>query len=111
MSSNHHRRVRKEEFAQQLHSQFSIGGDEGAALPAELVQLSEGPPAPGYEQFSLLFRIPAEVSLAQAIRRVGHPVLGEQSLFLVPVDRDSMGLYLEAVFNRHAEPASMKEDA
>lgn len=102
-SSNGH--ISKEAFAAQVHTRFAIV-DDTSTLPAELVQLTDGPAAAGYEQFSLLFRSPADSAAHQGIRRVDHPVLGVHELFLVPVGRDSAGLYLEAVFNRREQPAA-----
>jgi hypothetical protein len=96
--------VAREQFAEQLHTTFTISAG-GLSLPAELVEFTERPPARGYEQFSLLFRVPRDAPVVQATWDVEHPALGTQALFLVPVDRDEKGMYVEAVFNRHIRPA------
>ncbi len=97
--------VARQRFAELLHSTFSIDFGDGASVPAELVEYSEHAAVPPSEQFSLLFRVAADVPVSQAIRDVAHPDLGTQPLFLVPVKRDDKGLYLEAAFNRIIPPA------
>ena len=48
--------------------------------------------------FSLLFLGPDEL-LPQSLYRLEHPVLGELTLFLVPVQKKKSGIVYEAVFN------------
>jgi len=97
--------VARGRFAEQLHSTFSIDFGDAARVPAELVEYTERSMTPQNEQFSLLFRVAADVPAAQGMREVTHPALGTLALFLVPVDRDGRGLYLEAAFNRLIPPA------
>lgn len=99
MSTEVQRTVTREQFAEQLHTTFTLTAGD-VALTAELVEYSERPPTRRYEQFSLLFRVPRDAQVAQDTWEVEHDVLGCEPMFLVPVGRDGEGLYLEAVFNR-----------
>ena len=63
-------------------------------LAAELAEVEELP-GPG-ECFSLIFRLPDGAPLVQDTYGIGHPVLGQLSLFLVPVGPNQ----LQAVVNR-----------
>jgi hypothetical protein len=93
------RTITKEQFAELLHTTFTLTASD-AAFTAELVEFNERPAAGRYEQFSLVFRVPGDTQVTQDIWEVGHHLLGTQPMFLVPVGRDAEGLYLEAVFNR-----------
>lgn len=50
------------------------------------------------EPFSLLFRIEGEPPLEQRIYKLRHPQVGTVEVFLVPMQPDESGSYLEAVF-------------
>jgi hypothetical protein len=50
------------------------------------------------EPFSLLFTSEEELPLEQRIYRLRHPQVGTVELFLVPMQPDESGSYLEAVF-------------
>lgn len=59
--------------------------------------------AAGSRSFSLLFRSPSTRALGQDVYQLQHRSLGAMSLLMVPMQPDSGGNYLEAVFN-HAVP-------
>jgi len=58
---------------------------------------------PGYEQYSALFKGPAEPLLPQATYVMKHPAFGELPLFIVPVGRDASGVTYEACVNRRTD--------
>lgn len=49
--------------------------------------------------FTLLFELPGEFVLPQAIYRVRHPALGELGIFMVPIAKTASGITYESVFN------------
>lgn len=53
----------------------------------------------GQASFSLIFLAPTLKQLQQGIYPLHHTVIGEQSLFLVPLSAKAEGMRLEAVFN------------
>jgi hypothetical protein len=73
---------------------FELDHPNGTRISAELVEAEELP-GPG-ECFSLVFRLPQGAPLVQDTYGIGHPVLGQLSLFLVPVGP----CRLQAVVNR-----------
>lgn len=83
----------------------TVGADGRGTWTMRLVDAVEGsePGGPGPEgqhrqQFSLLFRGPAEPQLPQGTYAVTHDAIGEQHLFLVPIGRDAEGVRYEAAF-------------
>lgn len=99
MSIDLDRHVSTEQFAEQVHTDFTLRAGD-AAVTAELVECTVHPGLPTQEQFSLVFRVAPELPAVQQAWDVEHPVLGGQHLLLVPISRDASGLYLEAAFNR-----------
>lgn len=92
------------DFADLIGDTFEVRGGD-ATLTLELVEATEstesGGPGPGGEQrqqFSLVFRGPADQVLAQGIRALAHPGLGDLALFLVPLGPDADGMRYEAAF-------------
>ncbi len=53
----------------------------------------------GERSFTLLFRGPLEPFLSQGTYVMVHREVGALDLFLVPVSKDGVGFYYEAVFN------------
>lgn len=92
-------RVTAQQFAEHLHTVFTLRTG-GAALAGELVDVAVRTEHPQLEQFTLTFRVPAGTAPVQCLWDVEHPALDTQPMLLVPVRRDSDGLYLEAAFNR-----------
>jgi hypothetical protein len=90
----------KAEFEAAVDSEFIMQLDDGLAVPVRLKKCDTKTDTPLQESFSLIFVAPADFPPVQSLRRARHAVLGEMSIFLVPVKQDETGLYLEAVFNR-----------
>ena len=98
------RRLSKDELTEQVGSTFDCAVAEGVTVPALLSDVEDGPAVPGTEQFALHFTLPADTPPVQRMYAMEHPVLGPVQWFLVPIGRDSGGLYMEAVFNRRVAP-------
>lgn len=82
-------------------STFRLPLEDRDPLTLELIEVSclGVPGSEGREQFSLLFRGPAEPLLAQHLWRLEHESLGRLELFLVPIGPDAEGRHrYEAVF-------------
>ena len=92
-----------EEFSQQAGTQFQVQVDENTSVALELADVSELKQYPRQEEFTLLFRGPAEAFLEQGVRSFTHDRMGQFELFIVPVKQDAQGFYYEAVFNRVLE--------
>lgn len=98
----------KDVFEAHLNSTFYAPATDNAdetkgAVALELVQVREGcghAPQSGHECFSLLFRGPAHLPLAQSTYELQHKTLGKPAIFIVPTGSDENGRYYEAVFNR-----------
>ena len=73
---------------------FELQQPNGTSFAADLAEVEELP-GPG-ECFSLVFRVPDGAMLVQDSYGIVHPVLGQLSLFLVPVGPNQ----LQAVVNR-----------
>ena len=93
-------RPQHEHFARSLNTKFQIRLDETTAVDAELTQVSELSLSPKQEQFSIVFRAPAEPFLGQGMRTLDHEHIGRLELFLVPISQDEKGICYEVVFNR-----------
>ncbi|HZS06619.1 MAG TPA: hypothetical protein VFD58_17410 [Blastocatellia bacterium] len=90
----------KEAFAENLRTSFRLHAGGPEPLEIELVSLTTLPSAPRQEQFSLIFRGPANSPLQQNIYRLDHDRIGSLEIFLVPIARDKDGVQFEAIFNR-----------
>jgi hypothetical protein len=84
---------------------FELSVADGPAIRTELVEAVEttepggtGPAGQHRNQFSLVFRGPAEPVLSQATYGVDHDELGHLDLFLVPIGPDGTGMRYQAVF-------------
>lgn len=91
--------VSKDDFHAALHSQFVTKGASDAFV-SELVSVEIAKSAATHECFSLLFKAPADTACEQMIYGIEHPTLGAMDLFLVPVKRNTEGVFFEAVINR-----------
>ncbi len=89
----------KQEFAENVDSNFHAHLEGGNNFDFLLTQIDEIVSNEVQENFTLLFQAPAIAPPSQGIYRLEHDVLGAMELFLVPVSRDADGLYYEAVFN------------
>jgi hypothetical protein len=89
---------RLDAYAPLVGTTFAVGPE--GDVPVELVSATE---LSGTGTcFSLIFRAAAEAPLAQCTYRVGHPLLGEFPLFLVPLgpSEDDGRMELQAIVNR-----------
>jgi hypothetical protein len=84
-------------FVPHLRTRFSLylGTQRMATVTLIDVEVLD---QPGLDAFSLVFRAPRSVSLAQDTYTVKHAILGTFALMLVPVGREHV--HYEAVFNR-----------
>jgi len=89
-------------FSENLDSEFSVK-DDTRAQPLKLINVSERKTSPPYEQFSITFCGDPEMELEQGTFCLEHPTMGSFDIFLVPVRRDTHGMYYEAIFNYLAE--------
>jgi hypothetical protein len=102
-----------ERFDEALHGRFEAEAYAEAGAQRVELQLIEVRAQPEFRPrlwngdvdaharipFSLLFRADPQVRLLQDTYPMRHAVLGEFTMFLVPVGRDRRGRYYEAVFN------------
>lgn len=96
-----------DDFSKQLNKSFFIKTDEGD-LTLELVEVKVLQPAHeknNRDQFSILFKGDANILLPQQIYHLDQSEMGELSIFLVPIGRESQqdnnkeGAFLyEAIF-------------
>jgi hypothetical protein len=87
-------------FVQQLNTSFTLEHESLGTIPLELVSVSDLRETPRQRIFSILFRGPLETPLQQGTFPLKHEALGNASLFLVPVARETDGFRYEAVFNQ-----------
>ncbi len=89
------------QFAACLNQDFEIATKpEAIVLQLCAVQsLGGGHRAGAGESFTLTFRGPAALRLAQGIYRMTNATLGEMELFLVQIAADRTSSTFEAVFN------------
>ena len=92
-----------EAFNQQAGTRFQVQVDESTNVELELVEVSELKIYPRQEEFSVVFRGPADAFLDQGGRLFTHDQMGQFELFIVPIRQDAQGIYYEAVFNRIRE--------
>lgn len=94
-----------DQFEGRVGEGFVVTAAGGPAVETELVEAVEsdlaggkGPDGRTRQQFSLVFRGPAEPVLEQAIHTVEHGELGALEIFLVPIGPDATGMRYQAVF-------------
>ena len=95
--------ISREEFSNSVNSKFKLKLDESSSLDLEMVTFEDLGSTARQDQFSLVFRGPVAPILPQTVCRLEHDVIGSFDIFLVPVGRDSLGVYYEAIFNRFPE--------
>jgi hypothetical protein len=89
----------RETLSPHLNTKFRLFFTDSQAVEVELVEVT-GSETAGQENFSIIFRGPADHLFGQRIYRMQHEHLGDFDLFLVPIRQDAQGFYYEAVFNR-----------
>ena len=92
--------ISQEEFSNSVNTGLKLKVDESNSLDFELVVFRDLGSTARQEQFAVEFRGPADTILPQAIYEMQHDAIGVFQIFLVPIRRDSIGVYYEAVFNR-----------
>ena len=95
-----------DDFADRVGEQFRVRLPETHELELVLSEVTAGaedgagtgPDGANRQQFSLLFRGPAEPQLSQGLWELEHDGMGELALFLVPLGPDADGPRYEAAF-------------
>lgn len=87
------------QFSDEVNSVFRARSSDESPIDLTLVRLDEFVINDIQENFALLFKTGAELNAEQGVFDLAHDRLGKMSIFLVPIKRDSEGLYFEAVFN------------
>lgn len=91
-------------FEAALDTRFDVPSSAGAqTLSLQLFEVTGRPAPRNYEQYSALFRGPAEPVLPQGTYVMKHPDFGELPLFIVPVERDASGVIYEACVVRRID--------
>ena len=86
-------------FQQLLGTRFMVVEKNGQLTQLELTSLLENPLDPRLEQFYLYFSNTVESSLAERSYSMHHPVIGDQNMFLQPLDQNSDGPHYRASFS------------
>ena len=91
--------ITADDFEPHIGTEFRRVADDGHEASLQLVEVNRrGRQWQDRESFSLLFRDPGDVGLAQNLHPLQHETLGELEIFLVPVGRTEAGWEYEAVF-------------
>jgi hypothetical protein len=89
-----------ETFSEHVGSEFTIKRESADAVKLQLIEAQQVGSAPGYEQFSLLFRGPQDSFLTQSIYSFEHDAIGTFEMFIVPTKREEDGFQYQAIINR-----------
>lgn len=94
-----------DDFADRIGEQFRVALPDGEDLVLTLDEATlgtqagaQGPEGATRQQFSLLFRGPADRQLDQGIWELRHDEIADLALFLVPLGPDEEGPRYEAAF-------------
>jgi hypothetical protein len=87
-------------FTQHLTSRFRMHMGASHFVDTELIQAADLGSTPQQEQFSVIFRGPADAFLQQGTYHTEHEHLGAFDLFITAVGKDAQGIQYQAVFNR-----------
>ena len=95
-------RLKQEDFARHLYSEFRIRLSKTTVRKAELYQVSENKlgELQGLENFSLIFRDVHTRQLHQNTYQFEHKQLGIFKLFIVPAGSQGNLKFYRAIFNR-----------
>lgn len=94
-------------FEAALDTSFEVAlPSSGQSLSLRLFRVTPRSAPPGYEQYSALFKGPADPLLPQATYLMKHPAFGELPLFIVPISRDGSGVTYEACITRRTGTAA-----
>jgi hypothetical protein len=89
----------QEQFREHLNTIFAVPVSPDQTLELTLVECNDLGSSPKQVQFSLLFAGPPTPMIQQQTCPLRHEVIGDLSLFLVPIRRDQQHIYYEAIFN------------
>ena len=87
-------------FSALKNTTFRLYSGAVKTVEVELIEVKALKDRPKLDAFSLIFKGPADLSLAQNTYRVKHKYLKSFKLLIVPVKQDGSGVYYEAIFNR-----------
>ena len=90
----------KEQFKEQVHEAFRCQILDGREVELRLEAVEEHVSTATHENFSIIFRGPADMPAEQCVYRLENETLGTFDVFLVPISKDADGMTLEAVFNQ-----------
>ena len=88
-------------FSPFVGRRFDVTATQGA-VELELIEakaLRAGVGAPRQDPFSLVFKASKDSDLWQGPVTLGHELMGQLDLFLVPIGEDQEGRYFEAIYN------------
>lgn len=92
--------VERDEFAKHEGTKFEGFLNSEEATEMELVEVSELVTSERQENFSLVFKAPADAEIVTGTVKMKHDELGEIHLGVSPFAQDEDGTKYEAVFNR-----------
>jgi hypothetical protein len=88
-------------FEPHVNTSFRICDGAGRTIDVLLARVDRLSSSPTLEQFSVVFRGPANLPLAQGTYQVEHDTLGAFQLFITPiVGSGPTQMFYEACFNR-----------
>lgn len=98
----------RDDFAGLSQTTFAVQAEDGRRADLVLEEVSELKQVQNSEHYSLLFRGPHEVPLAQGLHQFSRDGAEQMEIFIVPVGCDANGYLYESVFNylRAAENSS-----
>jgi hypothetical protein len=91
-------RQKKTPFVERLNAKFRLHYNDTESTEMELAEVTEIGPD-GEHQFSLIFIAPQDAPPYQGLYKVEHDEIGALPLLLVPIRKNSKGLYYQAIFN------------
>ena len=89
-----------ETFSALKNTGFHLYSGAVKIVKVELIEVKALKVRPKLNAFSLIFKGPADLALAQNTYKVRHKELRSFKLLVVPVKQDESGVYYEAIFNR-----------
>jgi len=90
----------REEFFNQLNTQFRIYFNEENPTNVELTEVSEIVQRGQFESFALIFSVPKNIPLQTLTFRIEHDAFDPMDLFMGPVGENADSYLFEAVFNQ-----------
>lgn len=94
----------QKQLEQLLGTHFMVIEEDGRLTRLELTSLLNNPVDPRLEQFYLYFTHTEVGNLEERSYHMHHPSLGDQHLFLQPLDQNSIGPHYRATFSLLIDP-------